>query len=74
MYTTLNQLYEYEQCYHPTKREINTYLYFLTYPRINHTSPDPQIEIHRIFQKLSIGKNINTLTKTHTPLSNNIFT
>jgi hypothetical protein len=31
-YTTLNQRYEYEQCYHPTEREIKKSHYFLTYP------------------------------------------
>jgi hypothetical protein len=33
-YTTLNQLYVYEQCNQPTEREITKSLYFLTYPRI----------------------------------------
>jgi hypothetical protein len=33
-YTILNQRYEYEQCYHPTEREIKKKSsYFLTYPR-----------------------------------------
>jgi len=33
-YTTLNQRYEYEQCYHPTEREkLKKSLYFLTYLR-----------------------------------------
>jgi hypothetical protein len=30
-YTTQNQRYEYEQCYHPTEREIKKSLYFMTY-------------------------------------------
>jgi len=29
-YSRLNQWYEYEQCYHPTEREIKKSLYFLT--------------------------------------------
>jgi len=33
-YTTLNQRYEYEQCYHPTEREIKKSRYFLAYPQI----------------------------------------
>jgi hypothetical protein len=35
-YTALNKQYEYQQCYHPTKREIKKSLSFLTYPRTLH--------------------------------------
>jgi len=33
-YTTLNQQYKYQQCYHPTEREIKKSVYFLTYRRV----------------------------------------
>jgi hypothetical protein len=37
-YTTLNQRYAYEQCYHPTEREIKKRTrYFLTYFRTSIT-------------------------------------